>query len=435
MLNLEGFFIFLICALLAYGSFQLSRLAYGDNFAPLGIFLGINLISLSLYHLKLIQLNNLSFQAYSLIAVSLFSFFFGAILVSPSIILKGKCLPKRNLFCEKNSSKRGLISFYYFTAILATLGWILLLTNFLLGYSLKQIYALQSHFHSLPYIGYLNLLSILVAPSFLLISLARRGVTSVSFCFLLSAIFGLFLAGIKTYIVFSLVASFLAWSASRPGKIRLKHLFIIAIGVLVFMVIYNQFIDIYVSREVKRSIFPKAFSFFESPYIYTVGSWPAMSAVIQNPPEQPRRGFLTLHFLWKILGSGLKTIPPVPEVQPGVDIGIPSTFNVYSLIGGLYWDYGLLGSVLGCFFLGFISTLFYILARKRSSWVLHLLSSVFTFGLFISFFSYYYRFNLLLLMLYVFVFGFSFQKISPLLSRAIRILLSSTPDKKLANDS
>jgi oligosaccharide repeat unit polymerase len=225
------------------------------------------------------------------------------------------------------------------------------------------------------------------------------------------------------YLTISLVVSFLIWSAARPGKIRMKHLIMLALAVFIFMVIYNQFVDVYVSREFRDSKIPKRLSFLESPYLYVVGSWPAMSAVIQSPPEQPRKGFVTFHVLWKILGAGLKIIPKVPEDEPGVDIGSIRSYNVYSLIGGIYWDFGLFGAILGCFFLGFISTSLYIAARKSGNWTLFLLSSIFTYGLFISFFAYYFRFNLVFLSLYTSVFGFSFQKVIPLLSRTVKSTL------------
>jgi len=81
-------------------------------------------------------------------------------------------------------------------------------------------------------------------------------------------------------------------------------------------------------------------------------------------------------------------------------------FNVYSLIGGLYWDYGPLGPLIGCFLLGAFSTFLYTRARRSSNWSLHLGSAIFNYGLFLSFFVYYYRFNVIYLLVYVLLFGF-----------------------------
>ena len=415
MLTFEGFCLFVLFAILAVVSFYLSRLFFGDYFAPLGIFLGINLLSLSLYHLRLIRLNNLSFQAYGLIAVSFFSFLLGIIFVSPSAFLKLRFQLEQRQIKELPLSQPGLVFFYYLTAILATIGWIILLINFFSSYSLKQIFELQRHFQSQQYIGYLNLLGILVPPSFVLLKMVRRRVTFLSIGFLLSALFGLLLAGIKTYIIFSLVVALLAGATFQPLKIRLRHLIVLALVIIAFMVAYNQFIDIFVQRDFTSSAFPKKLSYLESPYLYIVGPWPAMSAIMRNPPEQPHWGFLTFHFFWKILGEGLKIIPPVPETEPGVNIGSVDDFNVYPLIGGLYWDFGVAGAIIGCFLLALISASLYRFARKYGHWMTILQSSIFNYGLFISFFLYYYRFNLLFLMLYVFIFGNLSRKVPPLL--------------------
>lgn len=418
MISLGEFTCFIIFGFLAVLSFFLSKWAYRDIFSPIGIFICINLVSLSLFHLKLIRFNNLSVQTYIVIAASLFSFIIGAIIAYPSIVLKGKPLKIRDNFQKGNSAAQSLTYFYYFTAVIATLGWIILLINFLSKNNFIQFYKLQRQFQNQQYIGYLNLLGIVVMPSFLLLSLQRRRVTLISLFFLFSTLFGLLLAGIKMYFIFSLVATFLVFSTSLPGKIRIKHLLILVIVVLAFMVIYNQYVDIYVSRKSEGSVFPKSISFLESPYIYLVGSWPAMSSVIQNPPEQPQKGFVTLHFLWKVLGAGLHIIPPIPEVEPGVDIGNIFKFNVYSLIGGIYWDFGFIGSIIGCFLLGLISTRLYVSARKSGNWKYHLVSSIFSYGLFISFFDYYYRFNIIFLLIYIFFMSLITQKILPILIRA-----------------
>ena len=262
-------------------------------------------------------------------------------------------------------------------------------------------------------------------PSFILLSLARNRVTIISIPFLLGALIGLILAGIKSYLIFSLVISLFVWSAARPGKIRLKYFAIIALFVIGFMALYEHYIDIFVVKQFQGSKFPELLSFLERPYLYIVGAWPAMSAIIQNPPGQSHWAYLSLNFLWKILGASLGLIPEVPNYEPFVYIGA-SIFNVYSLIGGLYWDYGPFGSVIGCFLLGAISTYFYIKARRSHNWVMYLGSAVFDYGLFLSFFVYYYRFNLIFLLVYVFLFGFLSRTLSVFFKRHLIRILTQT---------
>ena len=413
-MTVTGFVTFVVLGLLSYCAFCLSRFLYKDSFAPVGLFLGISLASLSLYHLRLLWLAPGSTDAHLLIFASMFSFLVGALMASPRIVVKGRPVIKRDLFQEHHGDAKGLALFYYGTGLLVTAGWILQLFLLLSDYPLTEIiampYVLQENFQR-QYVGYLNLVGILIPPSFVLLSLARRRVTMITALFLASAFVGLVLAGIKSYLIFSLVASLLVWSAARPGRINLRSLAVVFVFVLGFMCLYDYFIDIFVPKQFAGSMFPEAFSSLERPYLYLVGSWPAMSALMENPPGQPHWAFLSLHLVWKILGAGLGLIPKVPDYEPALDIGA-CDFNVYSLIGGLYWDYGPLGPVIGCALLGYVSTLLYIKARERGNWSLYLSSTIFSYGLFLSFFCYYYRFGLLFLFIYALLFGFVARKFS-----------------------
>jgi len=254
-----NFIIFIILGLLAYFNFYFSRSAYKDTFAPVGLFLGINLASLALYHLNLIALTSVSANAYVLIFASLFSFLVGALMFSPKLVLQGAELDRRVLFQDAKKESKGLAVFYYITGILSIGGWVSLL--FLSEYSLTQILVapsvLQASFQK-QYIGYLNLLGILVPPSFILLTLARKRVTIISILSLIAATIGLLLAGIKSYLIFSMVVSLFVWSAAKPGKIRLKHLAILSLFVVLFMVLFDHYVDIYVAHQFSSSKFPKS---------------------------------------------------------------------------------------------------------------------------------------------------------------------------------
>jgi len=385
---------------------------YGDYFAPVGLFIGINLASLSLYQLNLLPLTNISFQTYTLIAVSLFSFLVGVIMASPFFTLKGKTLVKQDLFGKHSrEAPKGLTLFYYFTASLAIAGWIFYITVIVPPGWRSKLWVLQGQV--VPnHMGYLLVLGALVPPTFVLLALARQRITLPSVFFLLGDLIILGLCGIKTYLVIGLATSLLICAMSRLGRVGVKHLAIITIIFTGFMVIYDRFIDVFVQAQYPGSRFPIALSFLEKPYLYIVGSWPAMSAVMANPPAPAHWGQVTLEPYWKILGpGGLGIMERVSPYLPFVNIG-GGIFNVYSLIGELYFDYGWLGSILGCFFLGFISTRLYITARKHRSWILHLLSAVFSYGLLISFFLYYYRSTLIFLLLYTLIAGWLSKRLS-----------------------
>ncbi len=138
--------IFVILGLLAYFSFYFVRLVYGDFFAPIGLCLGINLVSISLYHLSLmVMLTSISVYTYIIIFLSLFSFLVGALMFSPRLVLQGAVLDRHALFQEAKKETKGLAVFYYGTGILSIGGWISLvffvkvLANICLDICLKAL--------------------------------------------------------------------------------------------------------------------------------------------------------------------------------------------------------------------------------------------------------------------------------------------------------
>ncbi|AEG15314.1 hypothetical protein Desku_1746 [Desulfofundulus kuznetsovii DSM 6115] len=427
-MSVTNFMAFISLGLLSYASFRFSHLVYGDYFTPVGIFIGINLASLSLYQLNLLPLTPVSAQAYTLIAASLFSFLVGVLMASPSFVLTRKPLIRENLFSGCVKTPRGLSLFYYLTASFGIAGWIFYVTVIVPPGWLSNPWMLQGDYVFPYHLGYSLVSGALVLPTFVLLTLARRRVTLPSLCFLLGNVFALALCGIKTYLVIGLATSLLVWSAACPGRIRMKHLAIAAICLIGFMALYDRFIDVFVIHKFPGSKFPAALSFLESPYIYIVGPWSAMSVVMANPPAQAHWGQVTLLPIWMLLGpGGLGIMERVPKYLPFVNIGA-SDFNTYSLIGEVYYDFGWLGSILVCFILGFVSTRLYIVARKRGNWILYLLSALFSYGLFISFFAYYYRDVLTFLVLYTLIVG----RLSKKVSGALKRLAANVSDRQSA---
>jgi len=414
IMNLSAFVFF---ALLSYTGFQFSRLMYRSYFAPPGLFLGMNFASLALYQLHLLPLFQVSFQTYLLIMLSMLSFFVGGLMASPYFALKGKPLLKYGVFHSAEiSNSSGLCLFYYFTSSLSILGYIYFFKFVVPPGWISQPWILQGQV--VPYhFGYLLLLGALVPPSFVLLSLVKRKVTLLSFCFLLINILALAFVGIKSYLVIGLATALLTWVVARPSKIQIKHLVILTVIFIGFMVVYDKYIDIFGSFRFVGSKFLALLSFLEKPYLYIVGSWPALSVAMSTQLKLPYFGQVTLEPVWKIIGpGGIGIVKSFSKYLPFVDIG-PSYFNVYSLIGEIYLDYGWLGPILGCFILGFISTKLYIKAYKSGNWILHLLSAIFSYGLFISFFLYYYRSNLIFLLLYVLIIGHIAKRLSIALNR------------------
>jgi len=408
---------FILFGLLSWAGFRFARWAYGDYFAPIGIFVGVNLASLALNQLNLLPLVPLSTQAWLLVAVSLFSFVVGTFMATPSLIVGGKRLGQGRFFDEKSLTvSEGLASFFYFTALLGIAGWVFFVTVVVPPGWLSNPWMLQGEYVIPYHFGYSLVAGTLALPAFVLLALAKRRVSFLAVCLLAANVLALGACGIKSYLVISVATALLVWSNVRRGRIGLCHLLTIAAVLVGFMAFYDRFIDVFAPRQFPSSQFPAALSFLERPYLYAAGSWSAMSVVMADPPPQAHWGQVTLLPLWKLLGpGGLGLMERVPKYLPFVDIG-PSNFNVYSLIGEVYWDFGWLGSILICFLLGFVSTRLYLTARRRRDLVLYLLSAVFSYGLFISFFAYYYKDDLIFLLLYTVIVG----KLAKLMSRTLR---------------
>lgn len=407
---------FTLLGLLSWAGFRFARWAYGDYFAPIGIFLGVNLASLALNQLRLLPLAPLSTQAWLLVAVSLFSFVAGAFMATPSFIVAGKHLGQTRFDEKSLAASEGLIPFFYLTALLGIAGWVFFVTVVVPPGWLSNPWMLQGDYVIPYHLGYSLVAGALALPAFVLLTLAKRWVCFLAAFLLVANVLALAACGIKSYLAISVTTALLVWSNVRRGRVRLRHLLVIGAVLVGFMALYDRFIDVFAPRQFPGSMFPTALSFLERPYLYAAGSWSAMSVVMADPPPQAHWGQVTLFSLWKLLGpGGLGLMERVPQYLPFVDIG-PSYFNVYSLIGEVYWDLGWLGSILVCFLLGFISTRLYLTAQKRRDWVLYLLSAIFSYGLFISFFAYYYKENLIFLLVYTIVVG----KLAKWVSRVLR---------------
>ncbi len=399
----------LFFGILAVGALRLAKIVYDDRFAPLGLYLGVTFSTLALWHLKLVSLIPISLLAYFIILLSVAGFIFGAFMATPMnrLWLSGSDNCPRAIV-----KGRGLKSFFYVIGLLSTIGWIILLIMFARDYSLATVWEepslLQSGFQSRRYIGYLNLLGILVLPTYVVLLRTSRGTDWLSVALVISALVGLLLAGIKSYLVFSFVTAFLVWGSYRRTGAPLRIMVIMAVCFIIFMILYNQIIDIYVQNQGAESFLTTMAPGLYRPYVYMVGSWSALTALADNPMLQPIWAYQSLLFLWKILGSwfGLVYLTPLSDGYLEIADQGTQSYNVYSMAGGLYWDFGLLGVLLGSAFWGWVSTRLYVKARMSHDWAWVLSSSIINYGLFLSFFTYYFTFNLLFLFTVVLVFIF-----------------------------
>ncbi len=94
----------------------------------------------------------------------------------------------------------------------------------------------------MQFIGYLNVLSILVFPVFILKKFTA-GTKWFDYLLVALAFTGLFFAGIKSFLIYSLVGGLLAFSVVKPKAIKIRHLATVGFVVIGFFVLYDQVID------------------------------------------------------------------------------------------------------------------------------------------------------------------------------------------------
>ncbi|MBK9775537.1 MAG: oligosaccharide repeat unit polymerase [bacterium] len=244
---------------------------------------------------------------------------------------------------------RGLNSFFMVTAGIATFGWmvaafILVTRRGGIGMLLSNLWLLQDEFQ-MQGIGYLNMLGILVLPTFVIKrACGCRG--RLDWLLAASAIVGLLLAGIKGFVFYSVLTAIVTWSLARPDRFRPRHLLVTLAVLLGFFVAYNAKVDIFVSDIVTagNGWFAK-FPQLHWPYLYFVGAWPAMQNMVDGQVGPPAIfGAVTLNVLWKPAGDLLGLIESVPFSLPFSDIGA-TLFNVYSMFGILYQEWTWPGAV------------------------------------------------------------------------------------------
>ena len=117
-------------------SVAVSKRLFHHWFTPLSIFVGGNSISLALYHLQLLEMTYVSFVTHAIILSSFGMFFLGVLFAvgrRPAAGLEGD---------RARIDWRNLSSFFYLTAALAAIGWMVQLSMFIMAHG-KNISALQ----------------------------------------------------------------------------------------------------------------------------------------------------------------------------------------------------------------------------------------------------------------------------------------------------
>lgn len=404
-MNIADFIWLAVFVSLIFLAVSLSRRIFSHWFTPLSIYVGINSLSFAGYHLRLLEMPDTSGVVHGLVLASFAMFGLGVLLAV------GRKPDGLQMTVRPHLDTTNLSWFFYATVALSTVGWvtqgILLVLKMGLVSLLRNIWVLQGEFQ-VQFVGYLNMIGILVLPLFVL-RLATGTVKRVDYLLVLLGLFGLMLAGIKGYMIYSVFGAAYVLSVARPDKFRLAHLVGGIILVLGFFIVYAAKVDIFSTDYYVGTGLMKKFPALHMPYLYFVGSWPALDFILDGTvADLPRFGTFVLQPVWKFLGA-VGFIEYTPLYQPFISLG-KFTFNVYSLVGEVYWDLKWPGVLVVSLLLGVITTRLYLRIWRCGYWGHVMVYAVVVHGLFISFFSFIYTFNVYVLLLYIFVAGFVFPR-------------------------
>jgi oligosaccharide repeat unit polymerase len=269
--------------------------------------------------------------------------------------------------------------------------------NYNLSFLLKNPAYLQFMGFQQQYVGYMNVLGIMVFPMFCYYFIITKQIKFFDIICVSLAFLGLFLAGIKTYIVISVITALLIYVQLTP-KIRIKYILIATVVCIGFFIFYENYIDIY-KTPIGSLNFSSFLKSLEAPYSYITSGWVAFShfGLEGTGNVFPYKGYVVLSSVFKILSFlGLTDKEPFQPLE-FVSVGEGIMTNVYTMVGEVYLDVGPIGLAVVYFILGTICSYVYNISLKERNLSATFISALLMYGLFISFFSYYYHFHLLFL--------------------------------------
>ena len=362
------------------GIAYVSQRVFGDAFAPIGLFLGMNLASFALYLAGGVPYFEPSRDLILMFGVIVATFVGGSLLADHELLLTG-------VSAFREATRRGdeqryfARRFFIATAMLGLIGWLAL--GYLLSRRMSLLLVLanpdmlQSEFQTVPFVGYLNVLNILVGPAFVLLWRRYGYFRWWMLLALLSGLVGLFLAGIKSYFTFGVmgtVMTYFSFDRSPKNILRLGGVMAFA---LTFFVFYDTFIDVGVAVGKPP---------WYNPYDYVAGSWPALGELITGTaPDRPMPGLHLFYSFYKLRNLFFPSYGELPGYV--LDFrSIPGPFNVYTMNGESFYDFGWIGVVV------FLAAFAYLVTRVRLRAVRsdramdHMLGGIVGYFIFMSFF-------------------------------------------------
>jgi len=385
---LSCFFLLFIAA----SFFKFSNKIYGNYFSPLSIQGFIWFFSLGLYSLKIIDYDNLSIKTWAIIIGSFVCFSIGSLFIT--IIFKIK---NKNFFSKIDEKK--LLRVIYFLFFIGLIGFLVNVNDIFRRYGLSGIIESWRYvrgefgvnFFELPFS--MNILN--VPLSFLYINLFKKKRIRV-FIIMAFSLLVLPLAFQKTNFIKAIVLTFFVYVLIKEKVSTIKPFIITICVCLLFFITYWIFSYqrdpyTYYVQNLGFKIPNKILAYLSQPYTYLSASFPTFQALTEDNAglEIYRKNypigfevFNPIYYMLSKFDNSITSERFLSEVYY-----IPIGFNVYTYLGNIYKDFGVIGTLIIPFFIGFVSTLIYLKVVKNGQLAYAFPYSIICWCIFITFFS------------------------------------------------
>lgn len=346
----------------------------GNWLSPTSCFVLGNTFTYLLYLLNTDLFVKVNYSTFIILITSFILFFFGSISAELSRMYKISILKDKSM---NINGIQMMIYLSFFVGIFSTLYlWKGTLSTYGLTYILSDFdEVMRRGFDNAQFIGNFALWLIFVLPLCLEKYYVENKINKQNLVLCIIAIIGLIFLRKKTYIILSLVM--VIWIAIKHSKNLIKTLKILILllcsSILVFFISFKLILSDNSSEIIYKNII-----------MYFSGSWAALGELIIHQPFNPTHfGQHVFYPIYKVLSLFYNVDPGKIEME---GMYIPDWFNVYTMHGEAFVDFGYIGIILQTFILGFVSQIFYRKSILKNSVRADLIYGIFFFCIIMSFF-------------------------------------------------
>ncbi|MEN6317428.1 MAG: O-antigen polymerase [Syntrophaceae bacterium] len=343
-----------------------------DIFQPLTVFIFVTIFTFSMYLLNLIQYNKVNNEIYFVVLLSLFFFTSGDFI--------GRVSTKKTKFKKSNYIKEiSINTFIIISWLLGILSFYILCVKAINTYGLYVMFSDPDEFFRrglliVPFVGNFALLNIFVLPA-VIYSIRYGKIKKRNILFAITSLIMASVLGKKSYFIISLLMSAFIYMIHAKN---IKKIIIMSIIVVLITVLFFQIFEYMTISNIED------YKWWHGFYIYLTGPWAALGELLRNPFETRDWGFYCFYPIYKVVGY-IYNESVNTNVMPAVYI--PVWYNVYTMHGEAFVDFGYIGIIIQSLFLGFIARKMYKIIKYNKNYMDALIYALILTAVGLSFFN------------------------------------------------